>query len=205
MHAASFFAETLETVRAREEVMTNRTQFTISINIFIFACAILLLSASARAQESAAPAPYALAPVPPALLNAKKVFLSNAGADSGLFPHPFSGDPDRPYNEFYAALKTWNRYELVGEPADADLVFELQLTAPYGPSNPSKPNGAADPLPMFRLVILDRKTHYVLWTLTESVDMALLQKTHDHNFDQALNNVLLDLKRLTPATAAGNH
>lgn len=185
--------------------MSNRSQITFPIVMLTFACAILALGASARAQEAPAPAPYSLAPVPPALLNAKKVFLSNAGADSGLFPHPFSGDPDRPFNEFYAALKTWNRYDLVGDPADADLVFELQLTAPYGPSNPSKPNGAADPLPMFRLVILDRKTHYILWTLTESVDMALLQKTHDHNFDQALNNVLLDLKRLTAAPAAGNH
>ncbi len=35
------------------------------------------------------------APVPQALMKAKKIFLSNAGADSGLFPHPFSGDPDR--------------------------------------------------------------------------------------------------------------
>ena len=185
--------------------MTNRTQITIAIHILAFACAILLPGAGARAQEAPAPASYTLAPVPPALLNAKTAFLSNAGADSGLFPHPFSGDPDRPYNEFYAALKTWNRYDLVGDPADADLVFELQLTAPYGPSNPSKPYGGADPLPMFRLVILDRKTHYVLWTLTESVDVAYFQKAHDHNFDQALNNVLLDLKRLTAAPPAGNH
>jgi hypothetical protein len=33
----------------------------------------------------------ATAPVPPALGVAKTVFISNAGADSGLFPHPFSG------------------------------------------------------------------------------------------------------------------
>jgi hypothetical protein len=50
------------------------------------------------------PAPLAVAPVPPQLLNAKKVFISNAGADSGLFPHPFTGDPDRAYNEFYAGV-----------------------------------------------------------------------------------------------------
>jgi hypothetical protein len=195
----------VETPGAREEAMTNRAPITIPIAIFALAWAILLPGAGARAQDPPAPAAYPLAPVPPALRNAKKVFLSNAGADSGLFPHPFSGDPDRPYNEFYAALKTWNRYDLVGDPADADLVFELQLTAPYGPSNPSKPNGAADPLPMFRLAILDRKTHYVLWTLTESVDLAYLQKTHDHNFDQALGELVLDLKRLTAATAAGDH
>jgi len=173
------------------------------------ACAALLTGAAARAQQpqgpQPSPLPIQLAPVPPALLNAKRVFISNAGADSGLFPHPFSGDPDRPYNEFYADIKTWGRYELVGDPSDADLVFELHLAAPNGPQNPSKQNGAADPLPMFRLVVLDRKTHYVLWALTESVEFAFLQKTHDHNFDLALHTITEDLKRLTSTPVAANH
>jgi hypothetical protein len=176
-----------------------------SLKLFLLLCAALLSAASAGAQVPVPP--MSLAPVPPALLNAKTVFISNAGADSGLFPHPFSGDPDRPYNEFYAGIQIWGRYQLVADPSEADLVFELKLTAPYGPSNPNKQNGAADPLPMFRLVILDRKTHYVLWALTESVEFAFLQKTHDNNFDAALNAITMDLKRLTsaPASAAANH
>ena len=52
----------------------------------------LLEEIAVVAQE---PTPVAIAPVPSLLLSAKKVFISNAGADSGLFPHPFSGDPDR--------------------------------------------------------------------------------------------------------------
>ena len=180
------------------------------MRIFMLASAVLLTAITTRAQEPlASNSPLPLAPVPPAILNAKKVFLSNAGADSGLFPHPFTGDPDRPYNEFYGNLRNWGRFELVTDPSDADLVFELHLTAPNGPQNPSKQNGAADPLPMFRLVILDRKTHYVLWALTESIDFAFLQKTHDHNFDQALINITEDLKRLTniaaATAAAANH
>ena len=180
-----------------------------SLRYFLFVCAALMFAVFANAQTPAAapPPPSSLAPVPPALLNAKTVFISNAGADSGLFPHPFSGDPDRPYNEFYSSIQSWGRYQLVADPSEADLVFELKLTAPYGPSNPSKQNGAADPLPMFRLVILDRKTHYVLWALTESIDFAFLQKTHDNNFDAALNAITMDLKRLTsaPASTAANH
>jgi hypothetical protein len=132
--------------------------------------------------------------VPSAISTAKKVFISNAGADSGLFPHPFSGRPDRPYSEFYAAVQGWGRYEMVSDPAEADLVFELQLSAPNGPANANKVKGASDPLPMFRLVIFDRKTHYVLWALTESIDIAYVQKTHDRNFDDALAAVLTDLK-----------
>jgi hypothetical protein len=57
---------------------------------------------------------------------------------------------------------------------------------------------------MFRLVILDRETHYVLWALTESIESANLQKTHDRNFDEALTALTLDLKKLAATTAAEN-
>ena len=131
-----------------------------------------------------------LPPVPPALSAAKTVFLSNAGADSGLFPQPFSGDPNRAYTQFYSALQASNAFQLVDAPSEADLVAELQLIAPYGPTNANKQYGAADPRPMFRLTVYDRRTHYILWTVTQSVDLAFLQKTHDHNFDLALTAVL---------------
>jgi hypothetical protein len=128
---------------------------------------------------------------------AKKVFVSNAGADSGLFPHPFSGSPDRGYNEFYTGVRGWGRYELVAQPEEAELVFELQLLSPNGPKNADKQKGASDPLPMFRLSIFDRQTHYLLWALTESIEAANLQKTHDRNFDEAIAALVADLKRLT--------
>ena len=155
-----------------------------------------------KAQQSA---PLAVAPIPPQLLNAKTVFISNAGSDSGLFPHPFTGDPDRAYNEFYAGVVSWGRYQLTESPAEADLVFELQLMAPNGPSNADKSKGASDPLPMLRLVIYDRPTHYVLWALTESIAPAGRQKTHDHNFDEAVASLVLDAGRLTKSLPNGMH
>lgn len=133
------------------------------------------------------------APVPPKL-SSKIVFLSNAGADSGLFPSPFSGGPSRAYDYLYAALKADKTYTLVNDPAAADLVFEIRVTAPAGPQNPSKVYGASDPLPMVRLVIYDRPTHYVLWADTQSIDVAFKQKTHDENFDKAIDRLLMDLK-----------
>ena len=87
-----------------------------------FAWIALLSAIPASAQQ---PPDTALAPVPPAIFTAKKVFVSNAGADSALFPHPFSGSPDRGYNQFYAAVQKWGRYDLVTEPEEAELVFEL--------------------------------------------------------------------------------
>jgi hypothetical protein len=148
-------------------------------------------------------------PIPPAISAAKKIFVSNAGADSGLFPSPFSGDPDRAYIQLYAALKASGQFELVADPANADLVLEIQLIAHPSPlwtrpDDVNKVNGAPDSLPMFRLVIYDRKTHYILWTLTQSIEMAYLQKTHDRNFDAALSALLLDFQTLAgkaPAAA----
>ena len=151
-------------------------------------------SAMALAQQ---PAVTPVGPVPPALLNAKTIFVSNAGADSGLFPQPFSGDPDRPYDQFFAGLKAFGKFDLVPDPSEADLVLELQLTAPNGPSKGSKVNGASDPVPMLRLVIYDRKSHYVLWAVTESIEIAFLQKTHDRNFDLAVAALLNDFERVS--------
>jgi hypothetical protein len=169
----------------------------IGFGIRIALIAVLIPAASAIAQQ---PATTVAAPVPAAIQNARKIFVSNAGADSGLFPSPFSGDPNRGYNQFYAGLKAAGQYELVNDPAQADMVLEIQLTAPVGSTHSmstNKVNGASDPVPMFRLVVYDRQTHFVLWAVTESIEVAYLQKTHDRNFDQALSAILVDFETLT--------
>ncbi len=162
----------------------------------------IFLATTAFAQM---PAYDQAGPIPPAITAARTIFVSNAGADSGLFPEPFSGDPDRPYTEFYSALKTTGDYTLVGNPAQADLVLELRLFAPYGPTNANKQNGTADPRPMFRLVIYDGKTHFILWTVTSSIELAYLQKTHDKNFDIALTEILNQFLKIAGKPPAGTH
>jgi hypothetical protein len=148
--------------------------------------------ATATAVCAQMPAYDQAGPVPPAIAAAKTIFVANAGADSGLFPDPFTGDPDRPYTEFYAALKATGDYTLVSDPSQADLVLELGLKPPYGPAEAGRQpfTWPGEPLPMFRLVIYDRKTHYILWTCTQSVEHAAIQKNHDRNFDSALMTVL---------------
>jgi hypothetical protein len=170
--------------------------------VVVFALSTIALYAAPLVAQQDQPPPSQAAPhapVPSAIFSAKKVFLSNGGADSGLFPHPFSGSQDRAYNQFYVALQKWGRYDLVNDPDDADLVFELRLTGPNGPANPDKQKGASDPLPIFRLAILSRKSHFTLWTVTESVPLAFLQKTHDRNFDDALAVLLADVRNLVDA------
>jgi hypothetical protein len=165
---------------------------------------LALFAASSFAQMPAYTDP---GPIPPAIASAKNIFVSNAGSDSGLFPEPFTGDQNRAYTEFFAALEATKQYALVSDPSQADLVLELRLAAPYGPTNPSKQNGASDPVPQFKLAVYDAKTHYVLWSFTQGIEPALLQKTHDKNFDLALNALLNQFLSLAhrPLSSAPMH
>jgi hypothetical protein len=192
-------------VSSLSAIHTRRRGSTVKKTSFGFRIALFILflpSTFAIAQQTPP------APVPAAIRTATKIFISNAGADSGLFPSPFTGDTNRAYNQFYAGLKANGQYELVGDPADADLVLELQLTAPVGSTrsmSTNKINGASDPVPMFRLVVYDRKTHYILWAFTESIEVAYLQKTHDRNFDDALNAILLEFESFSGKAQAATH
>jgi hypothetical protein len=57
-----------------------------------------------QAQSSRPPS----APVPTQIDTARKVFISNLGGQCPSFGDTtFSGSPDRPYDEFYAAMKNW--------------------------------------------------------------------------------------------------
>jgi hypothetical protein len=140
--------------------------------------------------------------IPVPILNARAVFLANGGADGGLFPEPFSGDPNRGYFSLLGQLKSAGKYELVSDPGQADLVMDIQLTAPNGPRQGGKQLGAADPLPFFKLVIYDAKTHFALWTITEPIEWAILQKTHDRNFDDAVGRLSADVQALSQGNAA---
>src|ERR1700683_1783408 len=136
--------------------------------------AALSLAPTLNGQQPAQPA-AAAAPVPAQIISAHKVFISNAGADvpaRAIFNR--AGDPEEAYNGFYSSMQSWGKYELVSTPADADLVFELRFTAPaYGPE--------------FDLTILDAKTHFLLWTMTQPVNGAFRKETWLKNFDDGLH------------------
>ncbi len=65
------------------------------------------------------------APVPAPMIYGKRAFISYQFAETDLTN--FSGEPQRDYNEFYAAMKNWGRYELVTDPKNADLVYTIHL------------------------------------------------------------------------------
>jgi hypothetical protein len=163
--------------------------------------ALIVVCLTATFDHAQTPAgPHA--PVPTTILSARKLFIANGGADAGLFPSPFSGSTSHGYDQFYSAFRGMSQYDIVSNPSEADLVLEFQVQAPLGPANANKQKGAADPLPTVSVKIYDRPSHYVLWAFSEEVDVALLQKTHDRNLDDAIARLVQDFQSLTRPQSA---
>lgn len=129
------------------------------------------------------------APVPADIVAAKKVFISNGGVDA-TSPVAFerTTGPNEPYSQFYFAMKSWGRYELVATPADADLVLQLRFNAPLSSCQTYQPQLA--------LAILDTKTRFVLWTLTKPVGDARRKANWDKNLKESIANLVDDLKQI---------
>jgi hypothetical protein len=156
-------------------------------------CAIGLLSLplfGAQQPKDAAPA----APVPAAIAAAKKVFIANAPGD--ILPASLGG-PDRSYNEFYAAMKNWGRYELVSAPADADLILEISYVNRIVP-------GSAYPY-LLKLVIVDPKSHAPLWWFSDSFAIesgfSHRKETLSGNFNRSIATLVDDVRKLAGESA----
>src|SRR3984957_4339372 len=139
------------------------------------------------ARTAPAPQAPAGAPMPPAILSAKTVFISKAAGYSFV---PLI-TADQPYNDFYAAMKDWGRYQLVGSPSDADLIIEIRLECASGPCYEG-----------LEATILDPKTHAILWVCAESVQTAARIKTNAKNFEKSMAALVADLKVLSGSAGA---
>jgi hypothetical protein len=173
----------------------------IRLVVLYSALAILPFAPALNAQQAKGPSPVP-GPVPEQIGAAQKVFISNAGGESFeavMDQTVFNGGPDRPYNEFYAALNGWGRYDLVSSPSEADLVLEISwVLSDTGLKLPV--------LGQLRLQVIDPKTHVTLWSIIEYVRGAILLGNRDKNFDQAMNTIVSRLKQLTgPPASSPTH
>ena len=141
----------------------------------------LVVTPTVQAQQSTS---VLDAPVPPQILSARAVFVSNGGGSN--YFEMFTGGPDRAYNTLYALLQQSNRYQLVSTPAQADLIFEIRAIAPSVSTG-----DLVGYNPQLILSILDPKTSTALWTTSDNVRALGTQKRRDQGFDQSVA-VLLD-------------
>ena len=170
----------------------------ITQSCYIVVVAILVFAPVLNAQKSSP------APVPSELLTAKRIFIAYGGGPSDRAG--YSGTDTRTYDEFFAALKTWGHYDLASSPADAELVFEISFACPlvpfstdgYSLPTPTKPSYD----PHFKLAIIDVKTHVTIWTVIQHINLALLQKNSDKNFDNAMTALVNDVAKLAGTAPA---
>lgn len=170
---------------------------TTQLQIFCVTVAMLALVPLLGAEQFKGPA---AAPVPPQVAAAHSVFIANAGGeslDTVIDQTVFNGGPDRPYNEFYAAMQAWGRYQIASSPAAADLVFQISW-------NLSDTGLKLPVLGQLRSLVIDPKTNVTLWSFTEYVRGAVLLGNRDKNFDYAMTAIVNRMKALEGPAAAPN-
>jgi hypothetical protein len=132
------------------------------------------------------------APLPTAVVNAHKIFITNGGGS------------ELAYDSFYSAMKDWGKYEVVGSPEEADLVVEVAYrvenrgTHVWSASNVS--NGTTQVYsaqmidPELTLSIYDAKTKNALWSAVDHRQLARLQKNREKETINSAQRLVDQLK-----------
>jgi len=160
-------------------------------------CTIGLLSILAFGRQEPKDS-QTVGPLPTPLVKAHKIFVSNAPGD--ILPASLGG-PVRPYHDFYTAMQSWGRYEIVSSPTDADLILEISFSNPIvGVSVMSYSGGGSTSAMLLKLVIVDPKTNIPLWWFTESFSpksgFSHRNETLDSNFHASIAALVDDVRKL---------
>ncbi len=147
--------------------------------------ASLLAGSCLCAQEPVA------APLPTLLSNTHSIFIGNAGDQE-------NADCLRAYNGFYAGVDALHQFTLVADPSQADLVVELHYEISLAGSKVSGDDSSRQ----FRAVLIDGKTHVVVWSLTEKSNYAVFQKNRDKNLDTVVEALVKDFAAVVSSQPA---
>jgi hypothetical protein len=144
-------------------------------------------SLSAKTRKDIPPAP-----LPTAIVNAHKVFLSNKGGS------------DLAYDAFYQAMKSWGKYEIVGSPDNADLIIELSYevvnegtrvwssTNTYNNTTQVHSRQITDPQVI--LTIYDARTKDSLWSTIDHRRLATLEKNREKEMINSAERLVEELQ-----------
>lgn len=160
----------------------------LAVPIFVITLAIAAADVSSAQQPVNLPS----APIPARIFSARKMFVSNATGEIPMPPDTL----DLAYNEFYAAMKSWGRYDVVADPSDADLVFELRFHYSVGPTGVVQGSGGSTEDFQLRVSILDSRTRTILWALSKSIPQSSNKIKSRQFFDQSMAALVDNLKKL---------
>jgi hypothetical protein len=135
------------------------------------------------------------APLPIVVVNSKRVFLSNGGGN------------DLAYDAFYAEMKKWGKYEIVGSPDEADLIIELAYRVEHGGTRVWSSRNAYDGTtrvhsaqivdPQLVLTIYDAKSKNSLWETIDHTRGAMKQKNREKESINSAERLVQELKSRT--------
>ncbi|MGD0697917.1 MAG: hypothetical protein ABSB82_24130 [Terriglobia bacterium] len=133
-----------------------------------------------------------VAPLPSAIVNARKIFVSNGGGSNLA------------YDAFYSKMKEWGKYEIVGSPEEADLIVELSYrvedkgtrvwssTNTY--NNTTQVHSAQIVDPQLILTVYDAKTKNSLWSETDHRKLARREKNREKETVNSAARLVEDLE-----------
>ena len=170
----------------------------------IFAVALLSVGmmANLSAQAASTPPNYDLSkdgPIPAELAHPGSIFVANGSSDIARFSYTFTGDSSRAYAEFYNALKATGRYQLVGQPDQADLVVEVKTSSRSMFGYNGGDNSASQPC--LRVTVTDRRTDVAIWSMIQPIDFALFHKNRDKAFERAMQRLVTEFEDFTSVSA----
>jgi hypothetical protein len=152
-------------------VGTSRMKVHLPMSLLIFVLATVLCTSGGHAQQATADDKYA--PLPDQIVGAKTVFLMNETGKAKF------GDA------VYKQIKTWNRWQVITDKNQADLVLVVTDKGGMKSVNPS-----------FYLNVTDPKTGGVLWTSRTTMQGKLWR-----SWNSVAETLVADIrKRMPPQT-----
>ena len=156
----------------------------------LLAAAFLLTSMFAIAGKNRKDIPTA--PLPAVVVNAQKVFLTNGGGS------------DLAYDAFYAEMKKWGKYQIVGSPDEADLIVELAYRVEHGGTHVWSSTNSYDGStqvhsrqiidPQLVLTIYDAKAKNSLWSTIDHRRLARREKNREKETINSAERLVDELK-----------
>jgi hypothetical protein len=149
---------------------------------------VLLLPALAFGKKKEIPP----APLPAAITDAKTVFLVNGGGS------------ELAYDAFYAEIKQWGKYQIVGSPDAADLIIELRYWVDHNGTDVSSFTNSYTKQtqvvsseivdPQLMLKVYDAKSKTALWSSIDHRKLARLQKNREKETVNSAVRLVSELK-----------
>jgi hypothetical protein len=157
------------------------------------AAAVLILFMSLNAVAGKSRKDVPVAPLPTVIVNAQKVFLTNGGGSDLAYDTPL-----------YSEMKTWNKYQIVGSPDQADLIIELAYRVEHGGTRVWSSSNSYDGTtqvhsaqivdPQLVLTIFDAKSTNSLWSTIDHRRLARREKNREKETINSTGRLVDELK-----------